>query len=278
MHGLLGLTGVLLAWFLGGGAFAAEPVSLTFGIVPQQAATKLAEAWTPVLRHLEERSGSRLLFRTAPDIPAFEGRLANGEFDIAYMNPYHYTVFHLSPGYRAFAREKDRRIEGILVVPKDSPIRSIRELDGRTLIFPAPAAFAASVLPRVALARENVSFVAKFVASHDSVYRAVASGLYPAGGGIVRTLDTVEPEIRDRLRILWRTGPYTPHAFAAHPRVPGEVVERLRRAMEAMDKEPAGRELLTVLAFKGIEEARDSDWDDVRGLGIEVLDRLIGEQ
>jgi len=139
------LLGVLLALAFAVSAADEQP-TLTFGVVPQQSATKLARTWVPVLRLIGERSGVALQFATAPDIPTFEQRLAAGEYDLAYMNPYHYTVFHERPGYQAFAKEKDRLIQGILVVRKDAPYEKLADFEGRELAFPAPAAFAASVL------------------------------------------------------------------------------------------------------------------------------------
>ena len=63
--------------------------SLSFGVVPQQSATRLAEEWGPLLAEISRRSGVALVFKTAPSIPVFEERLAKGEYDLAYMNPYH---------------------------------------------------------------------------------------------------------------------------------------------------------------------------------------------
>ena len=253
----------------------ANQESFTFGIVPQQSASKLAKLWGPVLRRLGQDAGMELKFHTAPNIPEFERRVAAGDYDFAYVNPYHYVVFSRAPGYRAFARAKDKRIKGILVVRKDSPIQSPRELGGETLAFPAPAAFAASMLPRAFLAREGISFTPKYVSSHDSVYRTVAKGLYPAGGGVLRTFNSVESEVRDQLRVLWTTEGYTPHAFSAHPRIPADAVERLTGAMKEMHADEEGRALLTTLSMTGFEGAQDSDWNDVRGLDLHLLDELI---
>jgi phosphonate transport system substrate-binding protein len=245
---------------------------LTFAIVPQQSASKLAKIWAPILEYLGRESRLNLEFRTAPDIPEFESRLAAGEEDIAYMNPLHYTVFSETPGYRAFAKARDKRIKGILVVRKDSPIQSPGGLDGATLAFPAPGAFAASVLTRAYLTGEGIGFTPRYVSSHDSVYRTVAKGLYPAGGGVLRTFNSVEADVREQLRVLWTTGGYTPHAFAAHPRVPSDTVDRLAQAMVRMDADENGRALLKALSVKGFETAKDSDWDDVRTLGIRSLE------
>ncbi len=252
-----------------------QPQSYTFGVVPQQSASELARRWAPVLDYLGRSAGLEIKFRTAPDIPEFERRVAAGEYDFAYMNPYHYTVFSQKPGYRAYAKAKGQRLKGILVVRKDSPIQDPRGLSGATLAFPAPAAFAASVLTRAYLNQEGIPFTPKFVSSHDSVYLAVAKGLYPGGGGVVRTLESLEPDVRNQLRILWTTEGYTPHAFAAHPRVPAEDVERLTEAMLAMGQNEDGRALLEPLGIKGFEAAADADWDDVRALGIDLLNDLV---
>lgn len=247
--------------------------ALSFGIVPQQSASRLAEEWGPLLAEISRRSGVALTFRTAPSIPLFEERLGQGEFDLAYMNPYHYVVFHAAAGYRAFAKEQDRKIKGILVVRKVSPYRKPADLAGKSVAFPAPAAFAASILPQAEFGRLNIPIETRFVTSHDSVYRAVAAGLHEAGGGIERTLEATPPEIGDALRVLAETPAYTPHAFAVHPRVSPEVVARLLAAMESLAQDVEGRRLLAPLAFKGIAAARDAEWNDIRALDIRLLER-----
>lgn len=251
------------------------PTKLTFGVVPQQTASTLARSWAPIFDRIGRESGVSVIFQTAPDIPEFERRLARGRYDLAYMNPYHYTVFHRDPGYEAFAKQKGHSIQGIVVVRRDSPIRDIRELEGMTLAFPAPAAFAASVLPRAHFRERRIGIEAKYVSSHDSVYRVVAQGLFPAGGGIERTLGSMDPAIRGQLRILWTTPRYTPHAFAAHPRVSPDLRERILAAMAALALDPAGVKLLKAINFDGIEAAADTDWDGIRALGIEALDAPI---
>jgi len=252
-------------------ALAAEKI-YTFAVVPQQAASEMAETWSPFLALLSAKSGVKLRFVTAPDIPSFEKRLGDGAYDIAYMNPYHYTVFHKKPGYEVMAKEKDRKLKGILVVRKDSPIKDIKELNNMTLVFPAPAAFAASILPRAALRKAGVSFTPKFVSSHDSVYLNVGRGMYPAGGGIVRTFDMLDENDKKDLRVLWSTPSYTPHAIASNPKLPKEVVKKLLEAMVSLADDPAGQEKLKLIGFKGIEAARDADWDDIRQLNITELD------
>ena len=251
-----------------------SPQIISFGVVPQQSASKLAKLWVPIFQYLGRKTGYKILFKTAPNIPVFEQRLAAGEYDIAYLNPYHYTVFHRLPGYIAFAKQKNKKIQGILVVRKDSRYQDLNELAGETLAFPSPAAFASSVLIRAQFHKQHIPITPKYVTSHDSVYKAVAKGLYPAGGGVVRTFDGMESTVRDQLRILWRTDLFTPHAFAAHPRLGDEVVKNIQAAMLGMNEDAEGRQLLNNIRFNGVETAQDEDWKDVRSLGIKLLNQL----
>lgn len=241
-----------------------------FGVVPQASGSKLAQLWTPVLVYLQEKSGVELEFATTRNIPTFEKRLQDSKYDFAYMNPYQYTAMHDAAGYNAFARAKDKRLQGIIVVGKNSPYRELKDLAGQELAFPSNA-FAATLVPLAYFKNIGIHVTPRYVASHDSVYRNVAKGRYAAGGGVMRTFDNTAKAVHDDLRILWKSGDYTPHAFAALPQVPADVVARLQQAMLDMDKDPRGQALLSAIQFNsGIETGQDREWDDVRKLQIEV--------
>lgn len=252
-------------------ASASLPLNATetykFGIVPQQNGSRLSKLWTPILEYLETKTGYKFQFATARNIPTYEKRLLDGKYDFAYMNPYHYVQYQNLAGYNAFAKAKEKRLKGILVVHKDSSYKNIEDLQNAEMAFPSNA-FAANLVPRAIMSRADISFSPKFVASHDSVYRNVARGRYPVGGGVMRTYRNTSPEYRDNLRILWTSDGYTPHAFAAHPRVPQHVIEDVQRAMLEMDRDPRGKALLKSIRLKGIEVGQDMEWDDVRALNI----------
>ena len=239
----------------------------TFGVVPQQAGNKLSKLWSPILKYLEEKTGYEIRFATTRNIKTFEKRLASGKYDFAYMNPYHYTYFHDQSGYEAFAKAKNKRLKGILVVRKDSQFKDMADLDGEELAFPSNA-FAANLVPRALFDDAGLDVSPQYVSSHDAVYRNVAKGRYPAGGGVMRTFKNASPEFRNKLRILWTTDGYTPHAFASHPRVPEAAVQRIKKAMLEMERDPEGKKLLKKIRLKGIEAGQDREWDDVRALNI----------
>ncbi len=244
----------------------------TFAIVPQQSASRLAKLWTPIMRHLSDETGHEFVFVTAVDIPTFEKRLENGEYDFSYMNPYHFTVFNQSPGYQAIAKAKDKQIKGIIVARKDSNIQSLAELNGSPLAFPSPAAFAATILTQAELNARDIEFIPNYVSSHDSVYLSVARGLFPAGGGVMRTFKSLDEEVRAQLTPIWITNGYTPHAIAAHPDLNSEIVEEIRRLLVNLHHSSMGMQQLESLKIKGFVSATNNDWDDVRALNIQTLE------
>jgi phosphonate transport system substrate-binding protein len=241
----------------------------TFAVVPQQNAVELARRWTPFLSRVAKDAGAPLCFATAPDIQTFYQRLEAGEYDFAYMNPYQYVLFHRLTGYTAFARERGQRLQGIVVVRKDSSIADLQDLAGQEVVFPSPTSFAAFILVQAELRQRGIPIQPRFVASHESAYRNVAGGFFAAAGGIPRTLGLADDNTRESLRILWTSRPYSPHPIAHHPRIRPEVVTAMLRSMVRVAAGPGGPGILSAIGFKGIEPGQDADWDDIRHLQID---------
>jgi phosphonate transport system substrate-binding protein len=248
-----------------------EQKIIRFGIVPQQAAVDIETNWGPLASYIETHSDFEIKIKTASSIPEFEKRVLAGEYDIAYMNPYHYVLFSEQAGYRAFAKQKGKSIQGVLVVKKESNYTKISDFKGQEAAFPSPLAFAASLLTRSEFSKKNISITPKYLRSHDSVYASVAQGLYPVGGGVKRTLASTDPEIREQLRVLWTTESYTPHAFAAHPDISNETIENILSILKSINTYPEKEPILSPIRFKGFERANHHDWDDIRKLNLKDL-------
>jgi phosphonate transport system substrate-binding protein len=254
------------------GAFAEalpkSPEGLRFGIGPYSSVERTAQTWAPLLAYLGARTGYTLFFETAPDIPAYERRLLAGRYEIAYMNPHHYAVHSRVTGYRAFAKQKGGQTRGVIVVHRDSPYEGLEDLEGASVAFPSRSAFVGTLLPQTALAAQGIAVTPAYVGSRESVLLGVARGLFDAGGAHAGVLATLEPAVREELRVLWTSGAYPPYALAAHPRVPQEVVAAVRSVLLAMQDDPEAALLLAGLGFDGFDAAEDAEWDPVRALNL----------
>lgn len=250
----------------GPAASSSDETTITFGVVPQQSASRLARMWSPFLAELGARTGLTIEFRTTKDIPSFEACLAEGAYDVAYMNPMHYAIFSEEAGYTAFARQAEKRLRGIIVVRKDAEFEGLADLDAAPIALPSPGAFGASILTRAALSEATESFTPLYVSSHDSVYRAVAAGLMPAGGGVTRTFGALDPAVKGQLRVLYETDGFTAHAFGASRALdPATVTALVDGFLSIAEEAPA---LVTGIGMSGFDAAADADWDDVRALEV----------
>lgn len=106
--------------------------------------------------------------------------------DFAFVN-LHEVIAKKRKGYIPLLMDGRSKLTGILVVQANSPIKSIQELEGKAVAFPAPNAFAASLLIRAELAKE-VYIKPKYLLTHASSYRAAAIGDVVASGGVNSTL------------------------------------------------------------------------------------------
>ena len=236
------------------GAFAA-PRMLTIGIVPQTSPWTLARRWTPVLEAWSAAVGVRITLRTAPTIHRFERRVARGDYDIVYLNPVDYL--RNRDRYRVFARGRGR-LQGILIVRRKGPVRDIDELAHRVIAFPARKALAASIEPRRFLHASGIPFEIRYLGSHNAVYRAVAAGLFIAGGGVRQTYDSLPAHIRRHLRVLWSGPKGLTHPFAARRTLPAFLVRRLTVALLRLPRVVPGA--IKRLGFTGFRAARDRDY------------------
>ncbi len=252
------------------GSAEKEDVTLKMGVVPQFDARRLRAVWEPIAQSVSEYANVTINIVGSPSIPVFEKQFMNGEFDLVYLNPYHLVKAHRAQGYQPILRDVEQLLYGIVVVQKDSPIHDVKDLDGKIIAFPAPNALGAALVPRAEFDRVyKLNFTPWYVKSHSSVYLNVLLGQAVAGGGVQQTLDKQPPEVRNELRIIYKTTELAPHPLAIHPRVPSPVRARVQTAFMALGNTPAGRALLASIPIKVIGPASIKDYEPLMKMGLE---------
>ena len=214
----------------------------TVAIVPQLPPAEVFSRWRPVLQRLGERAGVCFELVVPVSIPRFEQDLQQGRYDYAFMNPYHQVM--VQQRYQPLVRDGETLLRGILLVRRDSPIQTLKQLNGGTIAFPSPNAFAASLLIRAHLRQQGVAFTPVYLKTHSNVYRAVAIDQVEAGGGVNNTLSREPVELRDRLRVLYTTPGYPAHPFSALRGLDQAEVQRVSQAWLALGADPAAERSL----------------------------------
>jgi phosphonate transport system substrate-binding protein len=205
-------------------------------VVPQFPATEIDATWSKLLDGLQGQGLPKIELVFAKDITEFESEFMAGNADLIYCNPYHMVMARKAQGYIPMVRDSEP-LTGILIAPKNSesgPIQKLEDLNGKTLLFPSPNAFGASLYMRALLTREKgLKFVTKYVKTHPNVIRGVVRNEGHAGGMVSSTLLAESPELKQKVSIIYETPPVPPHPIAAHPRVNAATQEALSKAILA---------------------------------------------
>ena len=237
------------------------------------------EAWQAVIDYLKAETKLNLALEEASSQLDFELKLAKGYFDFAYVTPTQFAAFNPHPGYKAVAKRKAQPLRGIVVAKKGGAITTLRLLEEKVIVFPGLLDFPGSIVPRQSLSELNFPIKPQFVASQARVYESVIDGRYLAGAGTNESFETLPPETRNQLHIIWDTPGYTPYAFAAHPRVPFFSIIKMQRAMVGMTKTEQGKKLLPYIFVKnGFETAKDADWHDAKNIDLHTLNNVSNSQ
>jgi phosphonate transport system substrate-binding protein len=79
-------------------------------------------------------------------------------------------------------------------------------------------------------------YTPRFVSSHDNVYRNVVLRKADVGGGVTSTFQNQPDQLRNKLKIIYKTDSIISHPLAAHPRVPAKIVKLVTDTMTDYQK------------------------------------------
>ena len=238
---------------------------------PQSSAINLAAAWEPFLERLSREVGAKISLRLYPSRKAFEDELHKGTPDFAFMNPFYAVQVRKKFGYNALVRDDEQRLKGIIVVPVDSPIKTVQDLRDKSIAFADANAMGASLLPRAILTRKHrLNFKPVYVGPHENVYRAAFAGQVDAGAGVPQTLNDEPEDLRRQLRVVFETPSVPSHPLIAHPRVPAELQAKITQTILHFRNDKEGRALLKAVRLTNPTVVNfDADYGVLKELHLE---------
>ncbi|MEW6678337.1 MAG: phosphate/phosphite/phosphonate ABC transporter substrate-binding protein [Pseudomonadota bacterium] len=242
----------------------ARAEALKFGVLNQQSPIQTAERWNPILRYLSSKTGIPLKLVMGPTVEATDTLMGQEAFDLIYTNHNFQTEY--DGKYRVLARWAGKPVHGVLAVPEDSPLQSLRDLAGQLVAFPSADAFLAFAVPQVALKQAGIEVNALYAGNQEGAMAQLKAGQVAAAALNSRFLTSYAQREKLRYRLLYQSEPYQELPVLIHPRVPIPQAEALRHALLGMAKDPAAAPALAAARTAGFEAAMEADYDNVRRL------------
>ena len=243
-----------------------------FGIHPLHNPKRLFQVYQPMIEYINERlHGVQLRLEASRNYPSYDKKLFSRHFHFALPNPYQ-TVTSTKHGYKIFGKMgDDANFRGIILVRKDSGIKEVNDLKGKTVSYPAPTALAATMMPQWYLHTHglniNEDIKNEYVGSQESsimnVYlgkSAAAATWPPPWIAFIKE----RPEVAKEVVVQWQTDSLPNNGLVARDDLPQKLVDKVSSIIFSLDKTDEGRAILSAMELSCYEKADDATYDSVR--------------
>lgn len=220
-----------------------SPPAYAFAPVAQHSLQLSAAYWNPILDYVSARSGVRLTLRLARTTAETTAAVMAGEADFAFTN-HLFSPDRVKLGWRVFARRQAPAVSGQIIVPAESPVRSLADLAGKDIAFPGPEALLAYKVTYAHLLEKQVPATPVFAGNLDGAFSLMLSGRATAMGTNSQMVNEYAARENRKFRVIWSSPPFNDLALMASPRVPASAVQAVEKAFIGMHKDPAGRQAL----------------------------------
>lgn len=216
-----------------------DPAALVFAYTPVEDPAVYRQVWDGFLKHLERATGKKVVFFPVQSNAAEIEAMRAGRLHVAGFNTGSVPLAVNMAGFHPVAMMAfpDGRFgyEMEIVVRKDSPIRTIEQLRGKTLAFTSPTSNSGYKAPRLLLQEtyqlwEGRDYKSTFSGKHDNSILGVVNGDYPAAAianSVLRQMQSrgvVDPH---QLRVLYRSATFPTTAYGVAHDLKPELARKI---------------------------------------------------
>jgi phosphonate transport system substrate-binding protein len=241
-----------------------------FNVLNQRTIALTAQYWNPILTHVSRKSGVPLELKLAKTAKEGNAIAEMGKYDFLYTNHF-FTPERDRLGYKVIARPAGPGIRSQIVVPVDSPIRSLEDLHGKEVAFVSPDGFTGYWLPMDALLSAKVNVKVVFTGNQEASSAQLKVNKVAAAGVNSSIMARYGRRESFEYRALWTSDIYQDLCIMANPKVPADKVAAIKAAFIDMVSDPEGRQILQAGADLlksngelGFVAAENRDYDNYR--------------
>jgi len=250
--------------------------SLVLGLIPERNIFKQLDRYEPLATYLSEKIGADVKLKVLTRYGNLIDNFASAGLDGAFFGSFTYTLAHAKLGVEAIARPETvggvSTYYGLIFVRKDSDIKSVQDMKGKSFVFVDRATTAGYLLP-LAFFRahriENYKTFFKetyFSGTHeDAIYDVLnkKAEIGAAKNTVFARLAAADSRVKDELVILARSPEVPENGLAVRNDLDHAIRNKLQEALLNMQNESQGIQVLKDLGAMRFIETTDSDYANV---------------
>lgn len=259
-------------------AIAADEIKLIrFGLIPSEDADKLVADSKPFISALEASIGLPIKPFVAIDYSAVIEALKSNQLEIAFLGPAAYILAKDKVGCpieavaRGIMAETGKSsYEGYIVTQPNSPIKTLKDLKGKTFAFVDPASTSGNFVPRYVFSENGIDPEKDFKSvyysgTHQASLIAVREGKVDACAVASEVYDLAISRGQMKpsdIKVIYKSQPIPGSPFVIRTNLPKDLQTKLSKGFLGLKNVRFGK----LGVVNGMDPATDADYNIIRKL------------
>lgn len=249
-----------------------KPATLRVGLIPNQNPESQKQQYSTFKTYLEKELGQPVELFVAQDYAGVVQAMVADKLDLAYFGGLTYVQAREQTDVYPIVTEVDRFTGNFtycsaIIVPADSPVKSVAELKGKTFAFGDISSTSGSLFPRIMLDSAGLKVPTdfkdvKYTGGHDATALAVQNGAVDAGGleerVMLRLIDQGKVD-KTKIKVIQRTA-VTGYPWVVRAKLDPALVDKITNIFISIKD----KDLLALLRAESYVKVKDSDYEYVR--------------
>lgn len=262
---------------------AAETDSITIGLLPEMNVFKQRQRFKPLAAYLSDNLGIQVKLIIISRYGNIIQRLKEQQIDAAFLGSFTGALAISQLGVEPLARpinmDGTSTYFGHIFARKDSSIKSVADMRGKSLALVERATTAGYIFPLAWFKNNGVEDIASFFSehyfagSHDATIDAVLKGQADVGAGKNTIYDRVRaanPRIDKELVILASSPRVPSNGLCVRPGMDKQYKTKLKELLLNLHHDPKGLEVLEKLGAKRFVDTGREDYQPVLDMAAEA--------
>jgi phosphonate transport system substrate-binding protein len=256
------------------------PDVLRVSAIPDENPNELMRIYTPFSEYLAKELGTKVQFTPVVDYAATVEGLDARKLDLVWYGGFTsvQAVRRTNGNARRLAlRQEDAEFKSVFISRRDSGIKKLEDLKGKTFAFGSVSSTSGHLMPRYFMLQAKLDpskdlKQAAFSGAHDATALWVESGKVEAGALNFLVWDKLVKQKKvdtAKVDVFYTTPPYADYCWTVRADLDRGLQDKITAAFLKLDyANPEHRKLLDLHRTKKYIRANDADWKAIEEAGI----------
>lgn len=233
---------------------------------------KLQDAYQPLMEYLNKHiPEAHFELESSLNYQAYEAKIRAALPEFLHPNPWQ-TLLAMQYGYHVIAEAGDSAdFKGIFIVRKDSPIKTISDLKGKTVSYPSHTALAACIMPQYYLYQHGIDVRHDIKNLYVGSQESAIMNAYLKESDIASTwpppwrlFQREHSQEASKMQVIWETPTLINNSIMVRQDVPAFLADQVRALLLDLQNQPEGAQIFYAAGISAYYFADNTTYDKVR--------------